>query len=625
MGSSITTLPSPAISPKRTALRPTRPSIFKRRVSKACEECRRRKAKCDGRTLCTPCTERGLYCCFYREKARDRTNPRSRTVDSLETGIQYRDSSSVPTKPPDMIEHTSSQSPSRIYQIHYGASSNISFLNHLYRSFESLLGGNRPIRLLNDFSKTLGQVGAENIESTMALKTCNKPVLLGDELSLSLAIEILEHFLALHQVLIPVLCPQALRNDLCAFYDPGSSYTLSNFRRRTLLLVLATASLTTKHHKVVDGLISQYYNLTGPSDDNLTMQSIEGHACYYTEKGLYSNAYLTLGSATRKVFSVGLHRDPPQGSRPDLEMEQQRKLVWILYNLESWLCVHLGRPSSFTGVQIAIPSPNDAFLLARVKLSELMNKCSKEIYIPSRGSLLSMWRAAESLICELHDYEDNIIATLGFGLHHRSQLGELDVQQTILTTLYLHTITLVFRPFAIFSGKLKAQRVCSESSDAGTCASQPWLDEVCEYALNATKRLIDYLSLAMSSNQIIKNMRYTHVFLENCCALLSYDILHNHRKVPTNVPFITKSLACLSQMRPGDSIQQTITAFQDLLVSIDPDGAWCDSDSNDWVSVNACNGRIADRASPIIHDPSTWHHTDESIEVLNDAVRRVIS
>lgn len=198
MGPSINTLSPPATSHKRTTLRPTRPSIFKRRISKACEECRRRKAKCDGRTLCTPCTERGLYCCFYREKTRDRTNQRSRTLEPLETGIQYRDSSLVSTESPVMIEHTSSQSSNRIYQIHYGASSNISFLNHLYRSFDSLLGGTRPIHLLNDFSKTLGQVGAENPDSTMALKTCNKAVLLGDELSLSLAIELLEHFLALH-------------------------------------------------------------------------------------------------------------------------------------------------------------------------------------------------------------------------------------------------------------------------------------------------------------------------------------------------------------------------------------------------------------------------------------------
>lgn len=100
----------------------------------------------------------------------------------------------------------------------------------------------------------------------------------------------------------------------------------------------------------------------------------------------------------------------------------------------SWLCVHLGRPSSFTGVRIATPSPEEPFFLARVRLSELMNRCFNEIYIPTSGSLLPMWRTAESLICELHNYEDNVIATLGFGLHHSSQLCELDVQQTILTT-----------------------------------------------------------------------------------------------------------------------------------------------------------------------------------------------
>ncbi|KAJ5548953.1 hypothetical protein N7513_006187 [Penicillium frequentans] len=594
MGPSINTLSPPATSHKRTTLRPTRPSIFKRRISKACEECRRRKAKCDGRTLCTPCTERGLYCCFYREKTRDRTNQRSRTLEPLETGIQYRDSSLVSTESPVMIEHTSSQSSNRIYQIHYGASSNISFLNHLYRSFDSLLGGTRPIHLLNDFSKTLGQVGAENPDSTMALKTCNKAVLLGDELSLST-------FGTLSRTALSLDPCSALKSDLCAFYDLGSCYELSNFRRRTLLLVLATASLTTKHHKVVDGLISQFYDLTGPSDDNLTMESIEVDC-------LLTSSPYPFG------YQESIFCGPAQGSA-----------VGVKARFRDRATKEARRPSSFTGVQIAIPSPNDPFLLARVKLSDLINRCSNEIYIPTRGSLLSMWRAAESLICELHDYEDNVLATLGFGLHHRSQLGELDVQQTILTTLYLHTITLVFRPFAIFNGKLKAQQVCSESNDASAHTSQPWLDEVCEYALNATKRLIDYLSLAMSSNQNIKNMRYTHVFLENCCALLSYDILHNHHKMPTNVPLITKSLACLSQMRPGDSIQQTITAFQSLLVSIDPDGAWCDPGSNDWVSLNAYNGRIADHASPSIHDPSTWHHTDESIEVLNDAVRRVIS
>ena len=100
----------------------------------------------------------------------------------------------------------------------------------------------------------------------------------------------------------------------------------------------------------------------------------------------------------------------------------------------SWICVHLGRPSSFNGVHIAIPLPIDPFFLALVRLSIIMNKCSNEIYIPNKGSLVPMWKTAMSLKFELHNYENNVIATLGFGLHHRSQLGDLDVRQTILTT-----------------------------------------------------------------------------------------------------------------------------------------------------------------------------------------------
>jgi hypothetical protein len=63
-----------------------------------------------------------------------------------------------------------------------------------------------------------------------------------------------------------------------------------------------------------------------------------------------------------------------------------------------------------------------------------MAQCSNEIYIPTKGSLLPIWKSAVSLMSELHKYEEKVIASLGFGLHHRSQLGEMDARQTILTT-----------------------------------------------------------------------------------------------------------------------------------------------------------------------------------------------
>lgn len=63
-----------------------------------------------------------------------------------------------------------------------------------------------------------------------------------------------------------------------------------------------------------------------------------------------------------------------------------------------------------------------------------MSKCTNEIYIPIKGSLLPMWESAMSIFSELQTHEEQIVETLGFGLYHRFRSGTLDVRQTILTT-----------------------------------------------------------------------------------------------------------------------------------------------------------------------------------------------
>ncbi|KAJ5144645.1 hypothetical protein N7448_002037 [Penicillium atrosanguineum] len=535
----------------------------------------------------------------------------------------------VPDTFPRMVRRVSSFPPQRPYQVHYGASSNISLLNHLYQSFNPLFGGDFLIRRLHNFSESLGESSTKMIDPAAISEFCQKTIFLADEVAPALAEEILEHFLAVHRLLIPVQKPQAIKCDLHSLYDIESIPALSNARRRALLLMLATASLTTRHHKLADIFIHYFNELSSSADDNLTTSSIEidclliQHAFYYTEKGLSNDAYLSIGSATRKIFSAGLHRDPPQGSRSDLEIEEQRNLNFN--NRNSWICVHLGRPSSFTAVQLAVPPPKDPFLLALVGLSEIMTKCSNQIYIPNKGSLLPIWMSAVALISDLHKYEDMIIDTFGFGLHHRSQIGELDVPQTILTTLYLHTFILIFRPFVIFGGKLKTQKPCSDSSEHGSRSNPPWLDTACGYALDATKKLIDYLFLAISSNQTVKDMRYNHVFLENCCAVLSYDILHDRDKVPAHVPSINKSLACLSQMRPGEQVQRIITSFQTLLAGIESANALNHTDWTSEISIAKLDGSSADYTPSSIYDSSTWSPPKESIEVLNDPAHFILS
>jgi hypothetical protein len=202
-----------------------------------------------------------------------------------------------------------SRSSQRPYQIHYGASSNISLLNYLYQSFNPLFGGDFLLRRLNNFSESLGHDGAESIETDITSEIPLKAILPADELPYSIATEILEHFLAIHRLLIPVQSPEVLRFDLRAFYDLEHGFELSRIRRRALILVLATASLTTRHHSLADILFSQFNQTTILADDNLTIISIEIDCLLISFA-----AFLVIPISLTGVSGITLATTPRKGS-----------------------------------------------------------------------------------------------------------------------------------------------------------------------------------------------------------------------------------------------------------------------------------------------------------------------
>lgn len=275
------------VSRDQTRGRSRRSSTPKPRISKACEECRRRKVKCDGLALCKPCQVKGLSWCSYRQKARERRpkqankqrasviSAKTKPTQSKEIDDKVCKSYIVPEIFPRSVRRASPFPPHLPYQLHYGASSNISLVNHLYQSFNPLFGGDFLIRRLHNFSESLGESNTEMNDLAAISEMCQKTIFLADEVAPALAEEILEHFLAVHQLLIPVQTPRAMRNDLRSLYDIESIPALSNVRRRAMLLVLATSSLTTRHHKLADIFIYHFNESSSPADDNLTTWSIE--------------------------------------------------------------------------------------------------------------------------------------------------------------------------------------------------------------------------------------------------------------------------------------------------------------------------------------------------------------
>ncbi|KFZ11773.1 hypothetical protein V501_04584, partial [Pseudogymnoascus sp. VKM F-4519 (FW-2642)] len=75
-------------SPDSTALpRATAPLQKRRRVTRACDECRRKKIKCDGKQPCTHCTVYSYECTFDQPSNR-RRNPAPQYIEALETRLQ---------------------------------------------------------------------------------------------------------------------------------------------------------------------------------------------------------------------------------------------------------------------------------------------------------------------------------------------------------------------------------------------------------------------------------------------------------------------------------------------------------------------------------------------------------
>ncbi|KAI9736676.1 MAG: hypothetical protein M1834_000880 [Cirrosporium novae-zelandiae] len=77
---------SSTVSPAQPS-KPSVPLPKRRRVTRACDECRRKKIKCDGKQPCTHCTVYS-YDCTYDQPSNRRRNPPPQYIEALENRVQ---------------------------------------------------------------------------------------------------------------------------------------------------------------------------------------------------------------------------------------------------------------------------------------------------------------------------------------------------------------------------------------------------------------------------------------------------------------------------------------------------------------------------------------------------------
>lgn len=104
----------------------------------------------------------------------------------------------------------------------------------------------------------------------------------------------------------------------------------------------------------------------------------------------------------------------------------------------------LGRHSSIPDPGPVIPLPKDQKLLrSLVTLSRIMDKCVKRIYSPRHDSLLPVWNAALEIRRELHQFAEQQLKDMKFGLIGDPSTGELGVCQAMVSTSKSFRLTLI--------------------------------------------------------------------------------------------------------------------------------------------------------------------------------------
>lgn len=288
------------------------PPSSKRRISKACQECRTRKIKCNGQTPCQSCRFRG-YSCTYREKARNRMRKVRDAVDRDTQRLQRGSCISEPESPAAARLHrhaytpytesaASSQnanvgssersintsvaathraSPSCLLELYYGPSSNFALLNCIYHQIK----GTRP---RSPTHEGLEEVGpgldlfshrrlffgdlADGQQSSLASQDCSAMLL--DPVT---AKRLLERYLVTYWHALPVHDKDTYRRQLDKLFRPPGIFDFDSSETIILMLAMALGAGMLGEEEIAKFLFYKSKMGAAKLDEVVNMQAIQIH------------------------------------------------------------------------------------------------------------------------------------------------------------------------------------------------------------------------------------------------------------------------------------------------------------------------------------------------------------
>lgn len=606
---------------------------------KACEPCRRRKIRCDGKKPCAKC-EKNPADCTYRLRTRVRrsaselreiqraaaaaaadasgtasSTPAAATVGvagpASVTGARNdglpRTQSPLPPAPPLRTADPSLLPPSafnkakvvpenappkpdsaysNVYQsvtavhdhdsglpensrLFYGPASQFAFLQQVHRGIISSGGSHgqqeREVQEggpgLDLFLQRIFFFGtASRVDISSILRPAST---IFPEVPLPQAKMFLEKFKAWTARHIPFFTDEELDKMLRNLYSGEDGPARPSQTKALTLAILACGALATPHTDTAEILLTRAKYEATLFSDTVSLQMIQFAMLlsnYHLDMGRPNLVYLSIGTACRKAFALGLHRESANSLTRSEDVEKYRKTLWSLYSMESWFSMMVGRESSLKMYNISSPFPEGQPLLVGMsRLAEIAERTSHMIYTQRYDSLRKLYTSAEAIHAQLRDFADQ--HGIGSAVEHSQQAAAVSNQSPaslILHNLYYHTILLTFRPFLV------AERALAASPE-GQGVGSMWLRQACRTAIDAAQDGILYAHTQIKKHEECRTSRYNGFFFESNSAVLFFDILRHPSKYPYNVEYVHMALQSLDSMMNDEPVTNARNSIRQIL------------------------------------------------------------
>lgn len=571
---------------------------------KACEPCRRRKVRCDGKTPCNRC-EKKPEDCTYRLRTRVRKSGIHRAAAAAKTeapgGRGGGDPARVPTplpaatgpalslpgfskREPEDTGPESDTAYSNVYQgvaavhehgtensrLFYGPTSQFAFLQQVHRGIISsaphgqadkeVQEGGAGLDLFLQRSFFFGT--ASRIDTSNLLRPAST---LFPEVCIDQARVFLENFRVWSSRLLPFFTKEELDKMLENLYSTDEHLQSRPSQTKALTLaVLALGALATPHTDTGEMLLAKAKYEAVLFDDTVSLQMIQFSllvADYHTGMGRPNLVYLSLGTACRKAFALGLHREAANClTRPE-HVQKYRATLWCLYSLESWYAMTVGRETSLKMSDISTPLPEDQpFLVSFSRLAHIAEKLKTTIYTQRYDSLRKLYQAAEAIHTQLQEFAE--AHDIG-SAHEADNAFSQDPTSLMLYNLFYHTLLLVYRPFLVADYALASS--LEGQSAGGGGADAMWLRRACRTAIDSAQDQILHAHNQIRKHDQCRTSRYNGYFFESSCAVLFFDILRHPSKYTYNVEYINMALQSLDIMINDEPVTNARKSIRQIL------------------------------------------------------------